>query len=67
MKRILAHKIIYLDRVYPLSVATIDGGKVTDIVPFETECHTTTFISGTVKLVPRDGSVDVIRISGQRE
>ena len=63
MKRILAHKIIYADKEYPMSVVTIENGRIRDILPFECETHSTVFISGTVKLVDDDSGVKVIKIS----
>lgn len=60
MKRILAHKIHYLDKVYTLSVATIDGNRVVDIRPFEKETPSTEFISGAVRLVPTSARVEII-------
>lgn len=62
MKRILAHKIIYLDKVYQMCVATIDRNNVVDISSFDKECHSTIFISGTIKLVPGTKSIEIIRI-----
>lgn len=62
MKRILAHKIIYLDKVYQMAVATIDGNNVVDISSFTEEEHSTVFISGTIKLIPGATSVEVVRI-----
>ena len=64
MKRILAHKIIYLDQVYEMSVVTIDGNRVVDISPFKEESHSTVFISGTIKLIPRDSIVEIVRMPG---
>lgn len=61
MRRILAHKIIYLDRVYTMAVATIDGNRVVDIIPFENETSSTVFISGSIRLVPRDNDVEIIK------
>ena len=63
MKRVLAHRIIYLGREYGKSVATIDGNEVVDIKPFETETASTVFISGTIMLVPRKTDVQIIRFS----
>lgn len=62
MKRILAHKIIYLDKVYKMCVATIDSNNVVDISPFYEEGHSTVFISGTIKLIPGATSVEIIRM-----
>ena len=62
MKRILAHKIYYLDKVYRLSVATIEGNRVVNISPFEKETATTEFISGAVRLVPTPTRVEIIRV-----
>ena len=61
MKRILAHKIYYLDKVYKMSVATIDGNRVVDIRPYEKETASTTFISGAIHLVPTAATVEIIK------
>lgn len=62
MKRILAHKIYYLDKVYKMSVATIEGNCVIDIKPFEKETASTMFISGAIRLIPTPTRVEVIKI-----
>lgn len=62
MKRVLAHKIIYLDREFPMSVATIEGNKVVDIRPYEAETPSTVFISGAIRLVPRETDVEIVRV-----
>lgn len=62
MKRILAHKIIYGDKTYKLSVATIDGNRVVSITPFEKEVPGTIFISGTVQLVSTNGPIEIIKL-----
>lgn len=62
MKRILAHKIYYLDKVYTMSIATIEGNRVTDIRPYEKETASTVFISGSVRLVPTAGGVEIIKV-----
>ena len=62
MKRILAHKIIYADKEYRMAVATItDSGEVI-INSFEKEIPSTVFISGTVRLQPIDGRIEIINL-----
>lgn len=62
MKRILAHKIYYLDKVYQMSVATIEGNRVIDIKPFEKEIASTMFISGAIRLIPTPSRVEIIKV-----
>ena len=44
-----------------MAVATIDGNRVVDIRPFDEETSSTVFISGTIRLVPRDNDVEIIK------
>ncbi|MCC8118857.1 MAG: hypothetical protein LIP09_08970 [Bacteroidales bacterium] len=63
MQRILAHKIIYEGREYPLSIAEIspDGRSVT-ITPFLKETPATTFHSGIIELYhDESGKIKIIR------
>lgn len=53
LRSVLAHTIIYKQKEYPMSIASITPeGKVT-ISPFTTETHSTIFISGRVTLIPQ--------------
>lgn len=60
VKKILAHRILYCGKVYEMSVATIAGGRVVAIEPYVRETEGTVFISGTVSLVPRGASIEVV-------
>lgn len=63
MKRILAHKIIYGDKVHVMSVATISDDQVVSIEPFDRETEATTFIPGTIKITfGDDNSVKIIKV-----
>lgn len=65
--KVLAHRIYYSGRVYTLSVATIDGGRVTDISPFEKETPGTKFIPGAIQLVPEATGVRVVILKPDEE
>ena len=60
MKRVFAHKIIFGDKEYKMSIATIEGNRVVSIVPFEKEIASTIFISGTIQLIPTESKVEII-------
>ncbi len=60
--KILAHKIHYLDKVYTLSVATIDDGKVVSIQPYDRETEATRFISGEIRLVYSQNGIEIVKI-----
>lgn len=63
MKRILAHKIIYRDKEYTMSVATFEDDKLISIEPFKCEIEATTFISGTIKITETQGEgIKITRI-----
>lgn len=62
MKRILAHKIYYLDKIFNMSVATIEGNRVMEIRPYEKETASTIFISGSIRLVPTNSGVDILKV-----
>ena len=60
MKRVFAHKIIFGDKEYKMSIATIEGNRVVSIVPFEKEIASTIFISGAIQLIPTESKVEII-------
>ena len=62
MKRILAHKILYADKEYRMSVATITHDNIVTIRPYEKETEATVFIPGTVLLQPVNDRIDIIRL-----
>lgn len=64
IRRILAHRVIYNDREYALSVVTITDGRVTDISAFERETPGTEFISGTIRIIDDESGLRIINESG---
>lgn len=62
MKRFFAHKIIYGEKEYRMSVTTIEGNRVISIEPFEKEIASTIYISGTIQLIPTEGKIEIIRL-----
>ena len=52
IQRILAHHIVWQGRTYHMHIAELntETGEIT-MRPFESEIHSTTFISGTVLLL----------------
>lgn len=49
-QRVMAHRIIYNGKEYPLSVAAIDTRGEVSITPFEREIPGTLFVNGTIEL-----------------
>lgn len=49
-ERVLAHRIIYKGKEYPMSVAGIDEQGKVEIVPFSHEIPDTIFVSGTIEI-----------------
>ena len=61
-KRILAHKIIYQEIEYDMSIAEIEGDRVVKIEPFVEEIASTVFFSGTITLSrDKNGKIRIIR------
>lgn len=49
-ERVLAHRIIYKGKEYPMSVAGIDEQGKVEIVPFSGETPGTIFVNGTIEI-----------------
>lgn len=49
-ERVLAHRIIYKGKEYPMSVAGIDEQGKVEIVPYRLETPNTYFVQGTIEI-----------------
>lgn len=62
MHRILAHRILFADKMYPLSIIEIsDDGKKVKISPFTEEVEGTRFINGSVSVEKGDDGKYVVK------
>lgn len=50
MERILAHSILYEGREYRMCVAELQPDGTVTFTPFDSEVHSTVFVSGRVRL-----------------
>lgn len=55
LKRILAHEIVYEDKIRSLSVAELRSDGSVVISPFERETAATVFVSGRVEICAKSG------------
>lgn len=59
-KKVLAHRIIYGGKTYPMSIAEIsDEGKEVSITPYTQETPNTAFINGAIE-IQRDSDGKII-------